>query len=206
MSLLHHTLNGSIYTMHGVSTLNHGVHTRFDWLHTHGATSEGEEEDDSRGLIAASSYLDMLTDKKRNRAYRVALENVLASPKYQHQPRILDIGTGTGLLALMVGPDQAQASAQACSITLGELQIACIIASYLPDVPCIRLCHFAIASLLTAAQVLRKQRSSLQQQAQQHGETSPPVVACEWVNTSMQFMSCCVSLVLEAFGALKTIV
>ncbi len=68
-------------------------------------TAGVEEEDDSAGLIAASSYLDMLTDNKRNRAYRIALERVLAalasSPGPCCTPCILDIGTGTGLLAMM---------------------------------------------------------------------------------------------------------
>lgn len=79
---------------------------------------EGGSDDASAALVAASSYLDMLTDKRRNLAYRLAIERAVAhmvaepshAPSHQQGTAadaptsvrpVLDIGTGTGLLAMM---------------------------------------------------------------------------------------------------------
>lgn len=64
----------------------------------------GDEEDASASLVAASSYLDMLTDGRRNLAYRLALEAVV-----QPEHTVLDIGTGTGLLAMLAAGSVAAA-------------------------------------------------------------------------------------------------
>lgn len=50
-----------------------------------------------RQLLAATSYLDMLNDAARNRAYRRAIEAAVTDPA----ARVLDIGAGTGLLSMM---------------------------------------------------------------------------------------------------------
>ena len=102
-------------------------------------TGLGDEDDASADLVATSSYLDMLTDSRRNIAYNHALKRALlsaprtgsvaapplqqrasqqppstgasaeaaaggaegAGPSPLHIPHVLDIGTGTGLLALL---------------------------------------------------------------------------------------------------------
>ncbi|CAH8316683.1 unnamed protein product [Eruca vesicaria subsp. sativa] len=48
------------------------------------------------GLLATTSYLDMLNDTRRNRAYRLAIEKTITEPCH-----VLDIGAGTGLLSMM---------------------------------------------------------------------------------------------------------
>ncbi len=68
------------------------------------------ESDESGGgaddLVAGSSYLDMLTDERRNRAYRSALDLVL-QPEHVH---VLDIGeecvmsTGGIVILIMTNP------------------------------------------------------------------------------------------------------
>ncbi|XP_037423854.1 protein arginine N-methyltransferase 7-like [Triticum dicoccoides] len=62
---------------------------------------EGEEgaapPQTQRQLLAATSYLDMLNDAARNRAYRRAIDAAVSDPS----ARVLDIGAGTGLLSMM---------------------------------------------------------------------------------------------------------
>ncbi|KAL6606449.1 hypothetical protein ACP70R_042102 [Stipagrostis hirtigluma subsp. patula] len=48
-------------------------------------------------ILAATSYLDMLNDAARNRAYRRAIDATVTDPS----SRVLDIGAGTGLLSMM---------------------------------------------------------------------------------------------------------
>lgn len=78
----------------------------------HVSPGTGDEEDASASLVAASSYLDMLTDGRRNRAYRLALEAVV-----QPEHTILDIGTGTGLLAMLAAGSVAAARNADCGNT-----------------------------------------------------------------------------------------
>ncbi|BBH03129.1 protein arginine methyltransferase 7, partial [Prunus dulcis] len=47
-------------------------------------------------LLATTSYLDMLNDSQRNRAFREAIDKTISTPCH-----VLDIGSGTGLLSMM---------------------------------------------------------------------------------------------------------
>ncbi|XP_008238521.1 PREDICTED: protein arginine N-methyltransferase 1.6 [Prunus mume] len=47
-------------------------------------------------LLATTSYLDMLNDSHRNRAFREAIDKTISTPCH-----VLDIGSGTGLLSMM---------------------------------------------------------------------------------------------------------
>ncbi|XP_077286863.1 arginine methyltransferase 7 [Arctopsyche grandis] len=52
--------------------------------------------------VARAAFADMLHDEERNRKYRLALQRAIARLRLQKkQVRVLDIGTGTGLLSLM---------------------------------------------------------------------------------------------------------
>ncbi|XP_040380997.1 protein arginine N-methyltransferase 7 isoform X1 [Oryza brachyantha] len=74
-----------------------------------------------RHLLSTTSYLDMLNDTARNRAYRRAIDAAVTDPF----SRVLDIGAGTGLLSMMA----ARALAAAGGETRGSVS-AC--ESYLP--------------------------------------------------------------------------
>ncbi|KAJ0967052.1 hypothetical protein J5N97_023969 [Dioscorea zingiberensis] len=54
------------------------------------------ETEKSKSLLATTSYLDMLNDGRRNRAFRLAIEKTITGPCH-----VLDIGAGTGLLSMM---------------------------------------------------------------------------------------------------------
>ena len=69
----------------------------------------GEGDDAAAEAVAGSSYLDMLNDAPRNEAFAAALAT--AAPGR----RVLDIGTGTGLLALLAAKAGA-ASVVACDV------------------------------------------------------------------------------------------
>ena len=61
-----------------------------------------EEEDGWRDEVGESYYLDMLRDDARNKAYRDALERAVAGVNASKgAASVLDIGTGSGLLAMM---------------------------------------------------------------------------------------------------------
>ncbi|CAL5045204.1 unnamed protein product [Urochloa decumbens] len=59
-------------------------------------------------LLAATSYLDMLNDAARNRAYRRAIDATVTGPT----SRVLDIGAGTGLLSMMAARALAAAGGE----------------------------------------------------------------------------------------------
>ncbi|XP_018460056.1 protein arginine N-methyltransferase 1.6-like [Raphanus sativus] len=75
------------------------------------------------GLLATTSYLDMLNDTRRNRAYRLAIEKTITEPCH-----VLDIGAGTGLLSMMAAR------------AMGDKEESCVTAceSYLPMVKLMR--------------------------------------------------------------------
>ncbi|PNT76727.1 hypothetical protein BRADI_1g52270v3 [Brachypodium distachyon] len=69
-----------------------------EWLVVDEAEADGEAPATSqRKLLATTSYLDMLNDAARNRAYRRAIDAAVTDPS----SRVLDIGAGTGLLSMM---------------------------------------------------------------------------------------------------------
>uniref|UniRef100_A0A0D9WKU8 Protein arginine N-methyltransferase domain-containing protein n=1 Tax=Leersia perrieri TaxID=77586 RepID=A0A0D9WKU8_9ORYZ len=98
---------------------------------------EGEEEEEEahqtptppppppRQLLATTSYLDMLNDSARNRAYRRAIDAAVTDPS----SRVLDIGAGTGLLSMMAARalaavgDEPTGSVSACEsyLPMGKL-------------------------------------------------------------------------------------
>ncbi|KAJ4775075.1 Protein arginine N-methyltransferase 7 [Rhynchospora pubera] len=80
----------------------------------------------SKSLLAHTSYLDMLNDSCRNRAYRGAIEAAITRPCH-----VIDIGAGTGLLSMMA----ARAMASVGGEKEGRVS-AC--ESYLPMVKLMR--------------------------------------------------------------------
>lgn len=84
-------------------------------------------ESSPKSLLATTSYLDMLNDSRRNRAYREAIEKTVTKPCY-----VLDIGAGTGLLSMMA----ARAMSSTDSSGTQWLVTAC--ESYLPMVKLMR--------------------------------------------------------------------
>ncbi|KAM0942475.1 putative methyltransferase [Dioscorea sansibarensis] len=84
-----------------------------------------EEEEDlvqreqSKSLLASTSYLDMLNDGRRNRAFRLAIEKTITGPCH-----VLDIGAGTGLLSMMTARamgGQGELSACESYLPMGKL-------------------------------------------------------------------------------------
>ncbi|GAA0168249.1 protein modifying enzyme [Lithospermum erythrorhizon] len=55
-----------------------------------------EQQPPKQPLLAATSYLDMLNDSSRNKAFRDAIDKTITKPCH-----VLDIGAGTGLLSMM---------------------------------------------------------------------------------------------------------
>ncbi|CAI9095814.1 OLC1v1031836C1 [Oldenlandia corymbosa var. corymbosa] len=68
-------------------------------------------EEKQEPLLATTSYLDMLNDSRRNRAYREAINKTITRPCH-----VLDIGAGTGLLSMMAARAMGlQESTTSCS-------------------------------------------------------------------------------------------
>lgn len=94
-----------------------------------------EEEDEASGgstkqLLANTSYLDMLNDTRRNKAYREAIDKTITKPCH-----VLDIGAGTGLLSMMA----ARATGYGDSLeSVGSMGMVTACESYLPMVKLMR--------------------------------------------------------------------
>ncbi|XP_073052071.1 protein arginine N-methyltransferase 1.6 isoform X2 [Primulina eburnea] len=94
-----------------------------------------EEEDSGKqttpmALLATTSYLDMLNDTRRNRAFRLAIDKTITKPCH-----VLDIGAGTGLLSMMAARAMGLADFEG-SVGSEGMVTAC--ESYLPMVKLMR--------------------------------------------------------------------
>ncbi|KAF5478490.1 hypothetical protein F2P56_005045 [Juglans regia] len=78
-------------------------------------------------LLGTTSYLDMLNDSPRNRAFRQAIDKTVTKPCH-----VLDIGAGTGLLSMMA------ARAMGSSDSTGNEGMVTACESYLPMVKLMR--------------------------------------------------------------------
>ncbi|KAJ0236718.1 Protein arginine N-methyltransferase 1.6 [Hirschfeldia incana] len=94
-----------------------------EWIVIDENDQAGAQATSTDGLLATTSYLDMLNDTRRNRAYRLAIEKTITEPCH-----VLDIGAGTGLLSMM--------AARAMGGTCDSMVTAC--ESYLPMVKLMR--------------------------------------------------------------------
>ncbi|KAL6986025.1 Protein arginine N-methyltransferase 7 [Sarracenia purpurea var. burkii] len=81
-------------------------------------------------LLVTTSYLDMLNDSRRNRAFRDAIDKTITKPCH-----VLDIGAGTGLLSMMAARAMDSGMSGECSSSKGTVT-AC--ESYLPMVKLMR--------------------------------------------------------------------
>ncbi|KAK9143042.1 hypothetical protein Syun_012442 [Stephania yunnanensis] len=96
---------------------------------------EGDGKADGDGLppkdlLSSTSYLDMLNDSWRNRAFREAIEKTVKKPCH-----VLDIGAGTGLLSMMAARAMDSCDAQQ---NAGSRGIVSACESYLPMVKLMR--------------------------------------------------------------------
>ncbi|KAF3448338.1 hypothetical protein FNV43_RR09051 [Rhamnella rubrinervis] len=106
--------------------------------HSEWVVIEEEEENDGgeifknsqQALLATTSYLDMLNDSRRNRAYREAIDKTITNPCH-----VLDIGAGTGLLSMMAARAMGYGDSTTCCNSQGTVT-AC--ESYLPMVKLMR--------------------------------------------------------------------
>ncbi|KAF5729852.1 protein arginine N-methyltransferase 1.6-like [Tripterygium wilfordii] len=92
--------------------------------------SEAFENPQQKHLLATTSYLDMLNDSYRNRAFRMAIEKTITKPCH-----VLDIGAGTGLLSMMAARAMNSGETTAGANSEGMVT-AC--ESYLPMVKLMR--------------------------------------------------------------------
>ncbi|CAK7356390.1 unnamed protein product [Dovyalis caffra] len=92
---------------------------------------DGNREEDeafkssSNDLLATTSYLDMLNDETRNRAFREAIDKTIKKPCH-----VLDIGAGTGLLSMMTARAMGVGDSMPCDDSKKGMVTAC--ESYLP--------------------------------------------------------------------------
>ncbi|XP_010941139.1 protein arginine N-methyltransferase 7 isoform X1 [Elaeis guineensis] len=97
-----------------------------EWIVVEEGDEEGGEEQKKtpKSLLATTSYLDMLNDSPRNRAFREAIEKTITRPCH-----VLDIGAGTGLLSMMAaramaklgGAEEGRVSACESYLPMGKL-------------------------------------------------------------------------------------
>ncbi|KAH9721300.1 protein arginine N-methyltransferase 1.6 [Citrus sinensis] len=88
--------------------------------------NEDVPESSQEPLLATTSYLDMLNDSYRNRAYRLAIDKMVTKSCH-----VLDIGAGTGLLSMMAARAMGSSDSTTSLNTKGMVT-AC--ESYLPMV------------------------------------------------------------------------
>ncbi|CAH2078865.1 unnamed protein product [Thlaspi arvense] len=100
-----------------------------EWIVIEENDQTGAPETSTDGLLATTSYLDMLNDSRRNRAFRLAIEKTITEPCH-----VLDIGAGTGLLSMMaaraMGEEEEESGDSKGIVTACE--------SYLPMVKLMR--------------------------------------------------------------------
>ncbi len=95
ITILHHARGACSDAAMFVQRLN-AASGEMEWavVQQPGAAGDGAasaaEEDASMDLVAASSYLDMVTDRRRNRAYRLALRRAVRELAARRQPAAAD--------------------------------------------------------------------------------------------------------------------
>ncbi|XP_030524883.1 protein arginine N-methyltransferase 7 isoform X1 [Rhodamnia argentea] len=101
-----------------------------EWVVIEEDAGETAPESLHKGLLARTSYLDMLNDAPRNKAFREAIDKAITRPC-----RVLDIGAGTGLLSMMAARTMGLMDSPTCHGNNGSVT-AC--ESYLPMVKLMR--------------------------------------------------------------------
>ncbi|KAH7835301.1 hypothetical protein Vadar_024882 [Vaccinium darrowii] len=99
-----------------------------EWVVIDDEEDQGSQQ--QQPILATTSYLDMLNDSRRNRAFRQAIDKTITKPCH-----VLDIGAGTGLLSMMAARAMDPSNSTEYSTSEGVVT-AC--ESYLPMVKLMR--------------------------------------------------------------------